>query len=76
MAKQGQAKEEGDPEHYKGYNVYGTGRNYEYSLPGEDIRTYVLVIRQNDGLGNSFDSDRYVYKKSTMTLVCNIVVLL
>ena len=66
MSKQGEAKAEGNPNKYKGYNIYGTGRKIEETVAGEDIRTYVLVVRQNDGLGNSFDSDRYVYKNGVM----------
>ena len=66
MSKQGETKAEGNPNKYKGYNIYGTGRKIEETVAGEDIRTYVLVVRQNDGLGNSFDSDRYVYKNGVM----------
>ena len=66
MSKQGEAKAEGNPNKYKGYNIYGTGRKIEETVAGEDIRTYVLVVRQNDGLGNSFDSDRYVYKNGVL----------
>ena len=66
MSKQEEAKAEGNPNKYKGYNIYGTGRKIEETVAGEDIRTYVLVVRQNDGLGNSFDSDRYVYKNGVM----------